>query len=131
VGNLFHAVYGTDAYNPALTSIADRKAIAALIGPEAEGQAYLYGACDRKVFYPRIGTGDRLSFADRFTRTEYLIEPEQLESMCELILANELEIASNSAKFRVRNGAALSRLFVRMSGLVSEAGFQAYRNIPG
>jgi hypothetical protein len=52
-----------------------------------------------------------------------------LVSMCELILANELAIASNSAEFRAKYGAALSRLFDRMSGIVSGAGFQAYKSI--
>jgi len=126
---LYHAVYGTDGYNPALASLAGRDRIAELIGREAEELAYLYGACNRKVFYPRIGTEAQLLFTDRFTCTEYAIESWQLESMCELILANELEIASNSAEFRAKYGAALSGLFERMAALVSQAGFQAYRSI--
>jgi hypothetical protein len=129
VAGLYHAVYGTDGYNPALTLLDGRKSIAALIGTTAEELAYLYGACNRNVFYPRIGTEAQLRFADRFTNTEYAIEASQLTSLCELILANELEIASNSAEFRAKYGAALSKLFERMSGLVSEAGFQAYRSI--
>jgi uncharacterized protein DUF6817 len=129
VAGLFHAVYGTDGYDQALTSLVDRNVISELIGPEAEELAYLYGACNRKVFYPRIGTQNQLVFADRFTNTEYAISQTQLAGMCELIMANELEIAGNSAEFRAKNGAALSRFFGRMSGLVSEAGFQAYRSI--
>lgn len=129
VAGLYHAVYGTDGYNPALTSLAGRGGIAEIIGSEAEELAYLYGACNRKVFYPRIGTETQLMFVDRFNTSEYAIEPSQLANMCELVLANELEIASNSAEFRAKHGVALSRLFERMSGLVSEAGFQAYRSI--
>jgi hypothetical protein len=129
---LYHAVYGTDGYQPALMPLADRNVISTLIGPEAEALAYLYGACDRKDFYPRIGTGDQLMFADRFTNSKYAIERVQLAALCELTIANELEIASDSAEFRARNGASISRLLERMSGLVSEAGVQAYRSIfPG
>jgi hypothetical protein len=129
VAGLYHAVYGTDGYNPALSTLAGRSGISELIGVEAEKLAYLYGACNRKVFYPRIGTESQLMFADRFNNSEHAIEPAQLAQLCELILANELEIASNSAEFRAKYGAALARLFERMSGLVSEAGFQAYRSI--
>jgi hypothetical protein len=126
---LYHAIYGTDGYNPALMSMAGRSGIADLIGKEAEELAYLYGACDRKAFYPRIGTEAQLLFADRFKSSEYAIEAGQLAGMCELILANELEIASGSAEFRAQYRAALSGLFERMPSLVSRAGFQAYRNI--
>jgi len=126
---LYHAVYGTDGYNPSLTSLAGRNAIAELIGAEAEALAYLFGACDRKAFYPRIGTASQLRFSDRFSNSEYNISLEQLTMLCELVLANELEIASNSEEFRGKYSNALSRLFERMSGLVSNVGFEAYRRI--
>lgn len=126
---LYHAVCGTDGYNPALTLLAGRNVISELIGADAEELAYLYGSCNRKAFYPRIGTKDQLTFADRFTNSEYVINPLQLAGVCELILANELEIAGNSAEFWAKYGTELSRLFERMSGLVSEAGLQAYRSI--
>jgi len=129
IAGLYHAVYGTDGYNPALISIAGRKGIAALIGAEAEALAYLYGACNRTVFYPRIGTATQFAFADRFSNGEYNIQPEQLSQLCELIVANELELASNNAPFRAKHGAALSRLFERMSGLVSGSCIQAYRRM--
>ena len=129
VAGLYHAVYGTDGYSPALTSLAGRRSIAEAIGAEAEKLAYLYGACNRKVFHPRIGTEAQLLFADRLSNRDYGIQPRQLAQLCELILSNELEIASRSAQFRAKHGAALSRLFERMSGLVSEDGFQAYHRI--
>jgi hypothetical protein len=129
VAGLFHAVYGTDGYNPALTTLADRNVISELIGPATEELVYLYGACNRKVFYPRIGTEEQLTFADRFTNSEYAITPSQLAALCELILANELEIASDSAEFRAKNRAALSQEFERFSGVVSEAGFAAFRSM--
>ena len=126
---LYHAVYGTDGFNPSLTSLAGRQDIADLIGAEAEALTYLFGACNRKAFYPRIGTPSQLLFVDRFSNSEYEIGQDQLALLCELILANELEIASNSDEFRAQYGSALSRLFERMTGLVSKAGFDAYRRI--
>lgn len=129
VAGLYHAVYGTAGYNPALTSLAGRKNIAELIGAEAESLAYLFGACNRRVFYPRIGTDSQLMFADRFTNAEYEIGFLQLTQLCEITLANELEIASNSPEFKAQHGLYFSQLFERMSGLVSKAGFRAYRTI--
>lgn len=131
LAGLYHAVYGTDAYNPSLVGLNARPQIAMLIGAEAEALAYLYGACDRAVFYPRIGGEAQFLFADRFQSCEYAILPEQLKNLCELILANELEIASNSAEFRAAYGPRLSLLFERMHGLVSEAGFNAFRKVLG
>jgi hypothetical protein len=126
---LYHAVYGTDGYNPALTSLAGRKHIAELIGDEAESLAYLFGACNRTVFYPRIGTDAQRMFADRFTRAEYEISLRQLAELCEITLANEMEIASNSPEFKALHGRYLSQLFERMSGLVSKAAFRAFRTV--
>lgn len=126
---LFHAVYGTDGYNPALAGLEMRTRISTLIGAEAEQLAYLYGACNRAIFYPRIGTGSQLLLADRFREDEYDITLSQLQDLCELILANELEIAISSAAFKARYRAKLSALFERMQGLVSEAGFQTFRSV--
>lgn len=129
VAGLYHAVYGTYGYNSALTSLAGRKNIAELIGVEAESLAYLFGACNRRVFYPRIGTDAQLLFADRFTNAEYEIGYLQLTQLCEITLANELEIVSNSTQFIAAHRLNLSPLFEKMSGLLSMAGFQSYRSI--
>ncbi|HEY8102571.1 MAG TPA: hypothetical protein VIF82_17665 [Burkholderiaceae bacterium] len=129
IAGLYHAVYGTDGFNPSLVGIDMRQRIVSLLGQEAEQLAYLYGACNRRVYYPRISTESQLAFADRFTNTEYDISNEQLRDLCELILANELEIAQGSAEFRAKHGALLSKLFKRMEGLVSEAGFKTFRKV--
>ena len=126
---LYHAVYGTDGYNPALTSLAGRKNIAELIGVEAESLAYLFGACNRSVFYPRIGTDSQHLFADRFGNSDYEISLLQLAQLCEITVANEMEIASKSPEFIALHGRYLSQLFERMSGLVSKAAVQAFRTI--
>lgn len=126
---LYHAAYGTDAFCAALASPAMRHNIRDLIGTPAEELVYLYGACQRDHYYPRIGTPAQLQFSDRFTGTDYAISPDQLACLCELILANELEIASGSAAFRAEHGASLRELFDRMDGLASDAALHAYRRI--
>jgi len=122
---LFHAVYGTSAFEASLAPVADRATIAGLLGKEAEQLAYLYGACNRGAFYPRIGGPLQRRFVDRFVQQEYEIPIADLADLCELTLANELEIASQSEAFRAQHGAALLALFERMRGLVSEVGFAA------
>src|SRR5512138_2876948 len=52
---LYHAVYGTFAFESSLVDLKKRESIAALIGAKAEKIVYYYGACDRDYFYPRIG----------------------------------------------------------------------------
>src|SRR5690348_14706788 len=50
---LYHAVYGTFAFEGSLVDLKKRESIAALIGAEAEKIVYYYGACSRDYFYPR------------------------------------------------------------------------------
>jgi hypothetical protein len=126
---LYHAVYGTAGIRGSLVGLESRREIRELIGVEAESIAYLYGACDRSTFHPRIGTPAQLLFADRYTASQYPIGEAQLRDFCELTLANELELASSSAVFLARNRAGLRELFERMRGLVSDAGFESYRTM--
>ncbi len=126
---LYHAAYGTDAFRTALTSPAMRHSIRDLIGAQAEELVYLYGACQRDRFYPRIGTPAQLCFSDRFTDTDYAITPNQLACLCELTLANELEIASGLAAFRAEHGDTLCELFDRLAGLASNAAPPPYHTI--
>jgi hypothetical protein len=128
---LYHVVYGTDGYDQPLVTLTMRHQVANLIGKEAEEIVYLYGACDRDAFYPRIGTNMQLTYPDRFTGKSFEIQRSVLRDLCELILANELEIAKNNESFREQYGKQLSELFERMRGLVSDAGFECYRKVLG
>lgn len=129
LAGLYHAVYGTAGIRGSLVGLESRDEIRELVGIEAESIAYLYGACDREAFHPRIGTPAQLRFADRYTGSQYSIGMPQLRDFCELTLANELELASSSDAFRARNRAELCALFERMRDLVSEQGFAAYRTM--
>jgi hypothetical protein len=131
VAGLYHAVYGTAGIDGALVSIADRGSVAQTIGAEAERIAYLYGACDRDAFHPRIGTADQLRFVDRFTGTEYPIAHSDLGDFCELTIANELELALTSRAFRDKHRDALSALFERMRGIASAQALSSYEDAFG
>ena len=127
LAGLYHAVYGTDGIVGSLATLGTRTRIAELIGEEAEGIAYLYGACARDLFHPRIGSPEELRFADRYTGTEYSIDPARLRDLCELSVANELELALGDAAFRDKHRASLRELFDRMAPHLSEAARAAYR----
>jgi hypothetical protein len=125
LAGLYHAVYGTAGFRPSLVDVADRRYIADIIGTEAEELAYLYGACDRSTFHPRIGGRDQCRFADRFNGDERTITLEALRDFCELTVANELELASRNTKFRARYGSELRQFFERMNGLLTPAATRA------
>jgi hypothetical protein len=128
---LYHAVYGTAGIDGALVSLADRGTIAEAIGVEAERIAYLYGACDREAFHPRIGTADQLQFVDRFIGSAYPIAHSDLCDFCELTIANELELALASRAFRDKHRNALSALFERMRGIASAEALSSYEDAFG
>jgi hypothetical protein len=126
---LYHATYGTDGFDQSLIDLDLRHRVASVIGEEAEAMAYLYCACDRKAFYPRIGTSAQFDFRDRFAAREYSISESQLRDLCELTLANELELATNSADFRAQHGASLSRLFEKMQPWISAGASKNWRQV--
>ncbi|HJU23390.1 MAG TPA: hypothetical protein VJ891_12850 [Casimicrobiaceae bacterium] len=133
LAGLYHAVYGTDGITGTLLAPADeeRRSIAALIGDEAESLAWLYGACDRERFHPRIGTPSQHLFADRFSNANYWIDDVQLCAFCEITVANEVELAHANSRFAARHARRLAELFARMRPLVSEAAYAMAREIFG
>jgi len=125
LAGLYHAVYGTDGIRRSLVALDRRGAIADMIGRDAESIAYLYGACDRDAFHPRIGIGAPLRFVDRFTLTEYPIEEVALRDFCELTLANELELARSSDAFAIKHRGDIARLARQMRQLVTANAYDA------
>lgn len=119
---LFHAAYGTAGFETSLTphSASARQQIAELIGADAEQLVYLYGCCHRQRFYPNIGTDLERQWPDRFTGEVHLLPSAVLSHLCEITAANELEIASHSAAFRLQHGAPLWELFQRMGPHLSQ-----------
>jgi hypothetical protein len=128
LAGLYHAVYGTDRITGCLVDLGQRTAIAGVIGVEAEGLAYLYGACARETFHPRIGTPEQRIYTDRFTGSEYRITQSQLCDLCEVTVANEVDLALGNDRFRTRHGRELMDFFDRMRGLASEAALAAARD---
>jgi hypothetical protein len=126
---LYHAVYGTDGYGASLVDRTMRHRVAAIIGPEAEEITYLYGACERGAFWPRIATDLQCTFVDRFAGASFEIPHQHLRDFCELTFANELEIASDNLLFIAECGDFLRQLFDRMKPLVSAQAYRHYKRV--
>ena len=125
VAGLYHAVYGTDGIQGCLTGLDTRNAVARVIGVEAESLVYLYGACDRERFHPRIGTPAQHAFVDRFAGCEYPIGDGELRDLCEITVANELDLALGNRDFARRHAGELLELFGRMRGAISMSAARA------
>lgn len=125
IAGLYHAVYGTDGIQGCLTGLDAREAVARVIGVEAESLVYLYGACDRERFHPRIGTAAQNAFVDRFTGREYSIGDAELRDFCEISVANELDLALCNRDFARRHADELLELVGRMRGAISVAAARA------
>jgi len=129
LAGLYHAVYGTAGIRGRLVDPRARTVIVDIIGADAEALAYLYGACDRERFHPRIGTAAQRTFVDRFSGAQYSIVDSQLRGFCEITLANEVELAQGNAAYRMRHAGELMQLFARMRHHVSAAAYATAREV--
>ena len=120
LAGLCHACYGTDGFPTALLPVdTGRAELAEVIGAEAEGIVYLYGACDRKATYPGLAEADGV-FRDRFTGRGHIPDSRLRRDLAELTAANELDLARHDFAFRERWGPQLLALFTRFRPLLSQ-----------
>jgi hypothetical protein len=94
LSGLCHATYGTDGFPQALLPIEDRAILRDAIGDEAEQLVYVYGACDRKASYPRIGEHP-LRLTDRFTGEIHTLDEQGAVAFAALTIANELDVVQH------------------------------------
>ena len=122
---LCHATYGTDGFGTALLGETERPFLCALIGAETERLVYVYGCCDRKVVYPKLGVASQVEFRDRFINRSELVSDLELRSFLELTVANELDVLTHNQELTEAHGPALLRLFERVRALLSPAANEA------
>ena len=129
---LCHAVYGTDGLPVALLDVrTERPALAGVIGADAEAQVYLYASCDRSYLYPQLGTGDRLSFRDRFTGATFEPDRAAFAAFMELTFANELDMFRADPVLVDQHQATWGDRFDRSQRFVSEPAFACFRSVFG
>jgi hypothetical protein len=122
---LCHAAYGTDGFDRPLLPVAERQALAAMIGKRAEALVHLYGSCDRAMVYPRLGDGHPVVFRDRFTGEEHVPAEADLRAFMEITAANELDVLAQNEELAARYGVGLRALFARARSLLSTRAWAA------
>jgi hypothetical protein len=95
LAGLCHAAYSSAGFEGQVLDHSSRDAIAEVAGPEVEAIVYLYGSCDKAQVYPQIGHTWPVRFRDRFDASERDLGTEELSILCELIIANGLELMSS------------------------------------
>lgn len=125
---LFHAAYGTSAFELSMVSLARRKEIADVIGHDSEALVYLYCSCDREFVFQQFAETEQINFKDRFTNTRFKIPVEQLQDFCELTVANELELVYASEEFKCKHGTGIRQLFTNMDSFLSSKAIEEYNS---
>jgi len=125
LAGLYHSVYSTGGFEQQLIPLSERNKIADLIGEEAERFVYLFGACDRPLTHPRIGNDGPLKFHDRFTNTDYPLENSEWCAVCEIMLANEMDLGRYDPAFYKKHLAHYKDLFARFEPWLSERAITA------
>jgi hypothetical protein len=95
LAGLCHAAYSSDGFEGQVLDHSSRDIIAEVAGPEVEALVYLYGSCDKDQVYPQIGRTWPVRFRDRFDASERDLAAEELGVLCELIVANALELMTS------------------------------------
>jgi hypothetical protein len=114
-----HAVYGTDGFDVALLTLAERPLLTGIVGPDAERLVYRYGACERARTWSTLGDDGRVW--DRFTGEFSEPAPDELRAFADLGLVDELDVAEHSPGFLDRYGDLVRRLAGAWEPLLSPA----------
>jgi hypothetical protein len=126
LAGLAHAAYGTDGFPHGLAELAERPAVASLIGEEAEEIVYRYGSCDRGFSYPRLVGSGPPRLRDRFTGKESEPRVQHIRDLVELTFANELDVMTHSEELRDEHGDGLRRLCIAWRPYASEPAYAAF-----
>lgn len=89
---LSHAVYGTDGFPVALTSVEGRAQVTALLGAPAEAIVYTYCASERAVTWKAPVDGGPVPYRDRFTGETRTLNAAEASEYWTLTAANELDL---------------------------------------
>ena len=133
---LYHAVYGTAGFQQNLIGLQDRSAVADLIGKESENIVYLFSACDRDYVYGQMLASDgfdqvtKVEYRDRFSQATYPLDPGAFADLCELTMANELEIARwRTGEFLRQHCGYLKDILAKMAPHVSTRGIEEFERV--
>ena len=127
LAGLYHSVYSTGGFEQQLIPLSDRARIVEMIGAQAERMVYLFCACDRPATHPRIGTSEPMLFRDRFSGEDYALQDNEWRALCEIMLANEMDLGYFDHKFYRKHQAHYRDLFTRFEPWLSAKAIEARR----
>jgi hypothetical protein len=125
LAGLYHSLYSTGGFEPQLIPLSNRDEITYLIGDEAERLVYLFCACDRPLTHPGIGKDEPMEFHDRFTDKDYPLEYKEWCALCEIMLANELDLGRHDPAFYNKHLDHHTDLFSRFEPWLSDSAIKA------
>jgi hypothetical protein len=118
---LFHSFYGSDRLDYALGGAGDRPVLRRLLGARAEELVWLYGACDFPFLRAAVARDGRPAYRDRRTGEVHELPPSVLLPVCELMVANEVELATRSGTYRQKKLELLQAIAASWGHLLSPA----------
>lgn len=127
LAGLYHSVYSTGGFEQQMVALEQRNEIRRMIGGQAEMNAYLFGACGRPETHPRIGRDHPALFHDRFSGEDYPLAFAQWSALCEIMLANELDLGRYDQPFYRKHLDHYQDLFRRFEPWLSRAAINARR----
>lgn len=122
---LMHSYYGSDRLDYALGSAADRPVMQRLLGTGVEELVWRYGACDFAWLRDAVARDGRPAYRDHRTGEGHELPLSLLLPLCELMVANEVEIATRSPTYRQKKLDLLAEIAARWAHLVSPAAMAA------
>jgi hypothetical protein len=122
---LLHSFYGTDRLPHALGDAAERPVLRQLLGAGVEELVWLYGACDFAWLQAAVAREARPAYRDRRTGEVRDLPAPVLLSLCELMVANDVDLATRSPGYRQKKLGLLAEVGARWAHLVSPAAMAA------
>ncbi len=120
---LFHSIYGTNIFTVRSAPFAERPAIAAAIGDEAERLAFLFCVSERPVAFLEAAAQGSAELDDIVHQRRVGVRPGELAALIEIEVANFLEQPDNPDDVRLLRDtiAAIGRAKPLVSGAAMTA----------
>lgn len=126
---LLHSFYGSDRLDYALGGAADRPVLQRLLGARVEELVWFYGASDFAFLRAAVARDGRPAWRDHRTGEVLDLPGPVLRPLCELMAANEVELATRSPAYRQKKLDLLEEIAARWMDLLSPAAIAGVRRV--
>jgi hypothetical protein len=126
---LLHSYYGSDRLDYALGDAADRPVLQRLLGPRAEELVWLYGACDFAFLVAAVARDGVPVYRDHRTGEVRDLPAPVLLPLCELMVANEVDLATHRPAYRHKKREQFAQIAARWTALLTPAAMAAVGSV--